>query len=158
MFDKILVPIDGSKPSIKALKQAVDIAEICKTKQVMLLNVIKIDTSGILKSRVAGTFEPSVGAAIATSEAINAMKKSRKRILNTAEAKVKKIKKNNSFSLNSILLEGDPVDEIVKFSKKEKMNLIIMGARGMNKVKELLLGSVSDGVCRHSSCPVMIVK
>jgi len=33
-----------------------------------------------------------------------------------------------------------------------------MGARGLSKIKEMLLGSVSDGVTRHAHCPVLVAK
>lgn len=57
-----------------------------------------------------------------------------------------------------MLREGQVVQEIVKASKEGKFGLIVIGARGMSKIRELISGSVTDGVIRHASCPVLVVK
>ncbi len=56
------------------------------------------------------------------------------------------------------LAEGEPVDEIVKKAKRSQFDLIVMGARGLSTLKKLLIGSVSEGVLKKASCPVLIVK
>jgi nucleotide-binding universal stress UspA family protein len=48
--------------------------------------------------------------------------------------------------------------EILKAAREEEFNLIVMGARGISRIKEILMGSVSDGVTRHAPCPVLLVK
>ena len=40
----------------------------------------------------------------------------------------------------------------------KNFNLIVMGARGISRIKEILMGSVSDGVTRHAPCPVLVGK
>jgi nucleotide-binding universal stress UspA family protein len=42
--------------------------------------------------------------------------------------------------------------------REGKFDLIVMGARGLSKIEELVLGSVSDGVTRHACCPILVVK
>jgi nucleotide-binding universal stress UspA family protein len=46
----------------------------------------------------------------------------------------------------------------VELAKEGDFDLIVMGARGMSKIRELLLGSVSEGVVRNAPCNVLIVK
>jgi nucleotide-binding universal stress UspA family protein len=60
--------------------------------------------------------------------------------------------------VETILLEGNTVQEIIKAAGEGKFDLIVMGARGISKIREILLGSVSDGVLRNAPCPVLIVK
>jgi nucleotide-binding universal stress UspA family protein len=56
------------------------------------------------------------------------------------------------------VVEGDPREEIVKAAAIWGADLIVLGARGLGAVKEFLLGSVSLGVARHASCPVLVCK
>ncbi|RLG91575.1 universal stress protein, partial [Candidatus Bathyarchaeota archaeon] len=43
-------------------------------------------------------------------------------------------------------------------AEEKNVDLIVMGARGISKIKEILLGSVSHGVARKAHCPVLIIK
>ncbi len=53
---------------------------------------------------------------------------------------------------------GDPTTEIVNASRREDVDAIVMGARGRSVDKDVLLGSVAEGVIRKSNVPVVIVK
>jgi nucleotide-binding universal stress UspA family protein len=56
------------------------------------------------------------------------------------------------------LREGPVVDEILDASDELGVGLIVMGSRGLGLVKNLLLGSVSEGVVHHSRCPVLVAR
>lgn len=56
------------------------------------------------------------------------------------------------------LREGDAVKEIVTAAEEGKFDIIVVGHRGLSKLKEFLLGSVSEGLSHKASCPVLIVK
>ena len=53
---------------------------------------------------------------------------------------------------------GDPVMEIIKAAKESGSKMILMGSRGRGLIKEILLGSVSEGVVRKSDLPVFVIK
>jgi len=53
---------------------------------------------------------------------------------------------------------GDPVGEIVRFAKEEKVDMILMGSRGRSTIKAILLGSTAEGVVRRANLPVMVCK
>src|SRR5262252_5235739 len=53
---------------------------------------------------------------------------------------------------------GDPRAEILRAADEWRADLIVLGARGLGRIKRLLLGSVSLAVARHASCPVLVVK
>jgi nucleotide-binding universal stress UspA family protein len=55
-------------------------------------------------------------------------------------------------------LQGSPVTEIVKFAKRERINLIVMASHGRTGLTRLLLGSIAEGVLRGAPCPVLVVK
>jgi len=54
--------------------------------------------------------------------------------------------------------EGHPGETIVRFAAEKEYDLIVMGSRGLGKFERLLLGSVSNYVAHHASCPVLIVR
>jgi nucleotide-binding universal stress UspA family protein len=60
-------------------------------------------------------------------------------------------------SVETQLASGAPYDEILKRSRREKADLIVMGTHGRTGVEHLILGSVAEKVVRLSSCPVMTI-
>ncbi|HEV8480018.1 MAG TPA: universal stress protein [Candidatus Eisenbacteria bacterium] len=55
------------------------------------------------------------------------------------------------------LLMGSPADVLLRVAEREQVELVVVGARGLGRVRELLLGSVSHRVIYHATCPVMVV-
>ncbi|KAL3853727.1 hypothetical protein ACJMK2_017244 [Sinanodonta woodiana] len=53
---------------------------------------------------------------------------------------------------------SSPGEEIVKMAESNKVSLIVMGTRGLGKIRRTILGSVSDYVLHHAQCPVVIVR
>ena len=53
---------------------------------------------------------------------------------------------------------GDPGDRIVEAAAAEAADLIVVGSHGRGSVGRFLIGSVSDHIVRHASCPVMVVR
>ena len=62
------------------------------------------------------------------------------------------------FAIETDVAMGDPRVEIVRQAEEWRADLVVLGARGLGKVKRFLLGSVSDAVARHARCPVLVVK
>ena len=54
--------------------------------------------------------------------------------------------------------DRSPGHFIVDSANKEKAGLIVMGTRGMGKIRRTIMGSVSDYVVHHAHCPVMVCK
>jgi len=53
---------------------------------------------------------------------------------------------------------GSTVQALVELAASEKVDMIIVGTRGMTGFKKLILGSVSSGLVSHSECPVLVVR
>jgi nucleotide-binding universal stress UspA family protein len=53
---------------------------------------------------------------------------------------------------------GKPATEIVKAAKDWPADIIVIGSHGRGGVGRVLLGSVAEGVMRHASCPVLVVR
>lgn len=88
------------------------------------------------------------------SKVVDTTRKAGNRILEDGEQKVK----DEGVQVKKMLIEGHTVQEIVRTAKEGKFDLIVIGARGVSHIRELLLGSVTDGVIHHASSPVLVVK
>ncbi len=137
---KILVPLDGSRNSYRGLDQAINLAKLSGAK-IIAAHV----------SYVPGNFaNPRLGFINQT------LVRDAKRHMNTA----KKRCSENNVEFSSKLLAGTPSNGIVKFAQNaaNKINLIVMGSRGLTGAKETFLGSVSNHVIHKSKVPVLVVK
>jgi len=59
---------------------------------------------------------------------------------------------------NFYILKGDPKVQLVKLAENSQADLFIIGTRGLGVLKRNLIGSVSEHVVRHATCPVLVVK
>lgn len=84
-------------------------------------------------------------------EAFNATDRDRLDLLRQRLAAV------TSADIDTELRYGDPAHEIVEFSSREKVTLVVMGTHGRGYVNELFLGSVSHNVARHAPVPVLLI-
>jgi nucleotide-binding universal stress UspA family protein len=139
VFENILVPLDGSEHSNNALKQAVEIARIVKGA-ITLIHVYYTGSSFVMSDTQEHRYQ--------------AKRKIGEDILEEGAKKVKV----EGIKVETLLLDGDIVEQIVKTSKKRNIDLIVIGARGVSKIKGLLIGSVSDGVIRNAACPVLVAR
>lgn len=153
LFEKILVPLDGSEHSLKALDVAIQIAKKFGGK-ITIVHVYSVAVPGIMPEPSMATAGVPVMTAPDVSRLVEAARKAGSRILEDGEQKVKAAK----VEVNKLLEEGHTVQEIIRVAKEGCFELIVMGARGISHIREMLLGSVSDGVMHHVSCPVLVVK
>ena len=139
LFDKILVPLDGSEHSICALEKAVQIAKKFDGK-ITLIHVYSVSYFVITPTQIY--------------RYVQAIRKNGANIL----ADGKKRDKAEGIQVETLMREGHSVEEILKMVREGDFNLVVIGARGISRIKEILMGSVSDGVTKHASCPVLVVK
>jgi nucleotide-binding universal stress UspA family protein len=147
---KILVPIDGSKNSFRALSTAINLAKYTKSK-IIGLHVLPTDVSSL---SIIELMKPlSSIQSIGYEEKI---KKNAQKIIDVATLRCKQ----NKINFSSKIIRGNPGFDTIKFAhnKKNAINLIIMGSKGEGHAEEILLGSVSYHVVHKSKIPVMIVK
>lgn len=57
-----------------------------------------------------------------------------------------------------LVWEGDPGGSIAAAAEAEDADLVVVGTRGRSGAERMLLGSVSDHVVRHATCPVLVVR
>ena len=141
---KILVPVDGSRYSKEALKVAVGFAKT-RGAEICLLNVvpdftdIDLEISAGERDRVAQRLE-SRGESI--------MQEARRML------EAEKV----SADCRSNVVATSITDAIIDVAEKEKMDLIVIGSRGLSKSSRFKLGSVASKVVTYAPCSVYVVK
>lgn len=155
MFEKILVPLDGSDHSVRALEKAVQIAKKFSNK-VTLIQAYSVSMQPIILPEPTTLSSPTIPILTANeiSRVVEAARATGQRILKDGEARAKA----EGVAVEALLVEGHAVQEIIRTAKEGNFDLIVMGARGVSHIRGLLLGSVSDGVIHHALCPVLVVK
>jgi nucleotide-binding universal stress UspA family protein len=155
LFKKILVPLDGSEHSQRALKTATQIAKKFKARMT-LIHVYSVTVPPVIMPEPT-TLTPS-GVPVVTpaelSKMVEAAQEVGERILAEAEERLK----SEGVKVDTSLSEGNTVQEITRVAEEGDFDLIVMGVRGIGRLRELLVGSVSEGVIKHASCPVLVVK
>ena len=75
-------------------------------------------------------------------------------LLNRTRASLQKVGIDSA----SVLVRGDAATEIMEYTDKEDMDLIVAGSRGLSQFQGWLMGSVSRKLVHYSNCSVLIVK
>lgn len=144
MFSRILVGLDGSEYSLKALEFAVDLAKKYSS-QLVLVHVVM---------RQIYAINPPEAGILAGTAIVRELEAEGKAILAKGEETVKA----QGLPVQARLRQGVPAEELLRAATDEKADLIVLGSRGLSQVKAFLLGSVSDKVSHHAKCPTLIVR
>jgi nucleotide-binding universal stress UspA family protein len=136
---KILVPLDGSKNSLEGLDEAIYLARHCNSTITALYVIPSYPPLPLMGKQIP--YEKHV------------LEQAKKFMSNA-----KKTCANNEVKFNEKIIKGIATLDIAKFASDNKFDLIVMGSRGMNPVKELFLGSISNAVVHKSKISVLIVK
>ncbi|MEO9277793.1 MAG: universal stress protein [Nitrososphaera sp.] len=129
---KILVPMDGSKNSLRAFGKAVHLAQEHEASLIVLH--VRPSTRSSKKIRKEALKELSFFDV-------------------TREAAQKR-----KIPFTERVIAGDPAHAIVQYSQTHGIDLIVIGARGLSKFKKIFVGSVSDYVLSKAKTAVMLVK
>ncbi|WP_028274149.1 universal stress protein [Atopococcus tabaci] len=140
-YQRILVAIDGSREAERAFKKAVEVA---KRNNATLIIAHVIDTRSY---QSFSTFDGSI--------ADNAKTEAR----NTLNEYKEYAAKEGLAETVTVLEFGSPKVMVAKqIPDAQNVDLIILGATGLNAVERLFIGSVSEYVIRHARCDVLIVR
>ncbi len=150
MVEKILVPTDGSESSLRAAQFT---AELVKIKPEITTIIFTVD-------RVPLQFLERDLYWIASdmSEKSRHIKEVFEELRQTNLNKASSYFKRNGLKVWYDYSYGNPAEEIAAYARKNNVDMIIMGTRGLSAIKEVFLGSVSHKVLQLASCPVVLVK
>jgi nucleotide-binding universal stress UspA family protein len=145
MYKKLLVPVDGSVPSMLGLKEAIKLAK-SHGSELQLVHVVNeliltdAETPAIYMDKVA-----------------DSLRAKGKAILDDAA----RVVRDHALEPQTVLLEsigGRAADLIVEQAKKSNAELIVMGTHGRRGLRRLTLGSDAELVVRSSPVPVLLVR
>ncbi|WP_042355722.1 universal stress protein [Bacillus rubiinfantis] len=140
MTRKILVGIDGSENSLRALQEAIHMARAYESK-LFVVNV-----------------QPTFNA-IHTRVFINdeLIKEYQKELYENATNEALAILEKENLDYELMMRTGDPVQQICRLAAELAVSYIVIGSRGMGLVKGTVLGSVSNGILHDSHVPVLVI-
>jgi len=147
MINKILVTTDGSAASNRAVNLAAHMA-LTHDASLYLLNVVRdmqlpAELKKMAKVENIGQARQDVLDFVA------------EKILGDAE---RRAKRKGVSSLHTFIGHGDPATAIAKYAQRNKIDLIVMGTRGLGGVKGMLMGSVSRKVANACNVNLLVVR
>lgn len=139
-FNRIILPVDGSESSDKAVEKSLYLA---KKTDLPIISLYIIDMN-IYSKTLSSDQVSEQWKAILSNEGDSILKD------------IKKRAEKHNINVKTRMLEGSPSEEIMNTAGKN--DLIIMGIKGKSAIDRILIGSVSENVLHHSSSTVMIVR
>jgi nucleotide-binding universal stress UspA family protein len=144
MMRRILHPSDFSPASSAALRKAIEMAKASRG-QLLIAHVL----SPVVPVAGEGYISPKVYDEIAASSRTWAQKKLAKLLAQVKKAGVR---------TSGTLLEGIAHEQIVRFARSKRADVIVMGTHGRSGLAKLFLGSVAGRVVAAATAPVLTVR
>jgi nucleotide-binding universal stress UspA family protein len=144
MMRRILHPSDFSTASNAALKKAIDLAKASRG-QLLIAHVL----SPIVPVAGEGYISPKVYDEIAASNRTWAQKQLAKLLAQAKKAGAR---------ASGALLEGIAHEQIIRFARAKRVDVVVMGTHGRSGLAKLFLGSVAGRVVAAAPCPVLTVR
>ncbi|MGB9987677.1 universal stress protein [Salarchaeum japonicum] len=141
LYDRVLVPTDGSAETRRAVEHAVSLA----AEHDATLHAVYVVNTATFASLGAETTTEGVSDLLADEgeDALDA---------------VAEVASEAGVPVERVLLNGTPSREIVRYAEDNDIDLIVMGTHGRGGIDRLLLGSVAEKVVRSSQVPVLTVR
>ena len=137
MYDRVLVPTDGSQGSAHAAMRAINLAEQYGAT-VHVLHVVSDDLRSLVGEQAAsGELTERGSRAIETVETMAGA---------------------HGVEVVTELREGDPADAILAYAAEAGADIIVAGTHGRSGIERRLIGSVAERLVRHAECPVLTVR
>lgn len=148
MYNKILVPLDGSEPAECVLEHVRAIATGCHVSEVVLLMIVEQYEEGPAGITWGGVVSAEQVAAVAEKSQAEAT---------DYITKVADKLKGEGMAVQALVIPGKAADRILDYAQKNQADLIVMSTHGRSGPSRWAFGSIADRVIRHSRIPVLIV-
>jgi nucleotide-binding universal stress UspA family protein len=150
-IQRLLVAVDGSDNARRATNAAVDLA-VKYEAELIVLHVMPRLTYEFIPVSLSAPAIPPTGFGRLYEEA----KKEAMRYVEEAATRAK----NRGLDAKGEVLENASsiVQAITDYASQEKVDLIVVGTKGLSGFKKLLIGSVSSGVVSHANQPVLVTR
>ncbi len=153
MYQKILVPVDGSEPSNRALDEAIALAKLTKG-QLRLFHVV----DALSFAMAAGYGSATAGySGSYNNDLFEALQEGGKSILSIAEDRVRAAGVEYVSVLHDSY-EGRLADQVVSLARSWPADLIVIGTHGRRGMERLFMGSDAELIVRVAPVPVLLVR
>ena len=150
MYEKILVPLDGSSVGEAALRNVEELETRISpdvTMEIILLKVVPYVTFNVL------TLDPGAQMPLSNSE-YRQLEKEALEYLEKIAAPIRE----QGIEVRTIVKVGSAAEEIIKTAREAGVNLIAMSTHGFSGIKRWALGSVTDEVLKTSDIPILVIR
>ncbi|GAJ09142.1 unnamed protein product [marine sediment metagenome] len=156
MYQRIVVPLDGSKLAECVLPHAETVAKGCGTEEVILVTVTEriIASSGVTQLAQPPEMAPLLEPVLKVPVTVGKKQRQGERYLNRI---AKRLQKEGTKVRTEVLL-GNPAEEIASFADHNGADLILMASHGRSGPSRWAYGSVTDKVFRATCVPVLMVR
>jgi nucleotide-binding universal stress UspA family protein len=146
---KVLVATDGSDNAKRAVEGAIQIAKRSDAQLIVLSVAMEL---------VPPVYSP-IGVDVPTVDYSAFLRRAEADAKSIADAAAKSAQEQ-SVNTRAVVLRSitSIAEAVIEEAKKENVNLIIVGTRGLGGFKRLLLGSVSSAIIEHAPCSVLVVR
>ena len=141
LYDRILVPTDGSAEGERAVAHALDVATV---HDATVHAIYVVDTASYAGMPMESSWE-GIGDLL-RSDAADAVER------------VKRLAAEAAVDVDTAVVDGSPSREIIRYAEDNDCDLVVMGTHGRGGIDRLLLGSVAEKVVRGASVPVLTVR
>lgn len=153
MYQRILVPFDGSKYAKNALDEAIGLARLTGAK-IHIFTVVNVSSVvppgsllGLVKSASTGELQRRL------------LKSAKIEAENIGKTQIAYCKSKGIDADYDMIMDGNIVEEILRDGKKKSIDLIVIGSQGLHGISKIkTLGSVSRKISELAHCPVLIVR
>jgi len=154
LYERILVPFDGSKFAKKALDEAIKIAQ--NTNSVLYLCTVVTVSNVIPPGSLLGLVK-NTSAKKLQAKLVKSAKDEVERTLDYQASVYCKSKGVKAYY--KVVIDGNTAEEILKTAKQKLVDLIVIGSQGLHGISRIkTLGSVSRKVSELADCAVLIVR
>jgi len=154
VFERIIVPLDGSRLSAQALPIAATLARQFNAI-IMLLRVVSNNTIAYIPppSTVSDTLAMSIISEQVHIKDVESTAHAKRYLMNRT-----KELRDQGIDVSYHVMEGAPASSIMEFAKENNASLIVMMSHGRGRFKRAILGSVTDALIRGGSVPVLVIR
>jgi nucleotide-binding universal stress UspA family protein len=179
MYNRVVVPLDGSDLAEVALPHLQEIAKGCSIPQILLVSVTE-KVGGRVTNIAAGGTTPTEEGHMAPPTGPYPLGSTYSGLLYAADpsnlsyvptglgkmastavkylTKIAARLEKDGLQASAVVLVGNPAEEIVRYAKEKKADLIVMASRGKSGFNRWDMGNVADKVIRATDIPVVLVK
>ncbi|KAL0691318.1 hypothetical protein Bca4012_090997 [Brassica carinata] len=161
---RMMVAIDESDSSFYALQWVIDhFSNLLMTTEAAeaeggLLTVVHVQSPSHHFAAFPAGPGGATAAVYASSSMIESVKKAQQEASAALLSRALQMCRAKQIRTETLVLEGEAKDMICQAVEQMHVDLLVVGSRGLGKIKRAFIGSVSDYCAHHANCPILIVK